>query len=41
LLTEKGVAASWLKIIGLDDTALVDDNNTAQGRAKNRRVDIM
>lgn len=41
LLTQKGVAASRLKIIGLGDTAPVDDNNTAQGRAKNRRVDIV
>lgn len=41
LLVNKGVAESRLKIVGLGDTAPVEDNNTAEGRAKNRRVDIL
>jgi type VI secretion system protein ImpK len=41
LLTNKGVAESRLKIVGLGDSAPVDNNNTAEGRAKNRRVDIV
>lgn len=41
LLVNKGVAESRLKIVGLGDSAPVEDNNTAEGRAKNRRVDIL
>ncbi|PIT16265.1 hypothetical protein BGI32_04895 [Snodgrassella alvi] len=41
LLTNNGVAESRLKIVGLGDSTPVDDNNTAEGRAKNRRVDIL
>lgn len=41
LLTNKGVAESRLKIVGLGDSAPVEDNHTAEGRAKNRRVDIL
>ena len=41
LLTNRGVAVSRQKVIGLGDSAPVDDNNTAEGRAKNRRVDIV
>ncbi|WP_239366624.1 type VI secretion system protein TssL, long form [Snodgrassella communis] len=41
LLTNNGVAESRLKIVGLGDSAPVDNNNTAEGRAKNRRVDIV
>lgn len=41
LLTNNGVAESRLKIMGLGDSTPVDDNKTAEGRAKNRRVDIL
>lgn len=41
LLVNKGVAESRLKIVGLGDSAPVEDNNIAEGRAKNRRVDIL
>ncbi|PIT38042.1 hypothetical protein BHC43_05590 [Snodgrassella alvi] len=41
LLVNKGIAESRLKIVGLGDSAPVEDNNTAEGRAKNRRVDIL
>jgi chemotaxis protein MotB len=36
-----GVAQDRLSIGGYGDTDPVDDNNTEQGRAKNRRVDII
>lgn len=41
LLVSKGVAASRLKIVGKGDSDPVAENKTADGRAKNRRVDIV
>jgi len=41
LLTADGVPRDRLSISGYADTAPVDDNETEEGRAKNRRVDII
>jgi chemotaxis protein MotB len=41
LLTSFGVPRDRLSIAGYADTNPVDDNETAEGRAKNRRVDII
>jgi chemotaxis protein MotB len=41
LITSYGVAHDRLSIAGYADTDPVDDNDTEQGRAKNRRVDII
>jgi chemotaxis protein MotB len=41
LLTSFSVPRDRLSIAGYADTAPVDDNDTEQGRAKNRRVDIV
>ena len=41
LLVSKGVAASRLKIVGKGDSDPVAENKTADGRAKNRRVDLV
>ena len=41
LLTSDGVPRDRLSIGGYADTAPVDDNETEEGRAKNRRVDII
>ena len=41
LLANKGVATSRLKIVGKGDSDPVAENTTAEGRAKNRRVDIV
>jgi chemotaxis protein MotB len=41
LITSFGVSRDRLSIGGYADTAPVDDNDTEQGRAKNRRVDII
>jgi chemotaxis protein MotB len=41
LIKTFGVAKDRLSIGGYGDTNPVDDNNTEQGRAKNRRVDII
>lgn len=41
LLASKGVASSRLKIVGRGDSDPIAENKTADGRAKNRRVDIM
>lgn len=41
LLTSFGVSRERLSIAGYADTDPVDDNDTEEGRAKNRRVDII
>jgi chemotaxis protein MotB len=41
LLTRFGVNKDQLSIAGYADTAPVDNNNTEEGRQKNRRVDII
>jgi chemotaxis protein MotB len=41
LLTKFGVSKDRLSIAGYADTAPVDNNETEQGRQKNRRVDIV
>lgn len=41
LLRDKGVEAARIRSIGQGDAAPLDDNATAQGRARNRRVDIV
>jgi len=41
LLTNFGVCKDQLSIAGYADTSPVDDNKTAEGRQKNRRVDII
>jgi len=41
LLTSFGVSKDRLSIAGYADTAPVDDNQTVEGRQKNRRVDIV
>jgi chemotaxis protein MotB len=41
LLTRFGVSKDQLSIAGYADTAPVEDNDTAEGRQKNRRVDIV
>lgn len=41
LLTSFGVSKDQLSIAGYADTSPVDDNQTAEGRQKNRRVDIV
>jgi chemotaxis protein MotB len=40
-LTQLGVARERLSIAGYADTAPIDNNDTEQGRRKNRRVDIV
>ena len=39
-LTEQGVAEKRLTAVGLGDTKPIDTNNTAEGRANNRRVEF-
>jgi chemotaxis protein MotB len=41
LLSSFGVAKQQMSIAGYADTAPVDDNDTEEGRQKNRRVDIV
>lgn len=41
LLTKFGVARERLSIAGYADTSPIDNNDTEQGRQKNRRVDIV
>ena len=41
LLTQFGVSRDRLSVAGYADTTPVDNNETEQGRAKNRRVDIV
>ena len=41
LLTEQGVAAGRITAIGLGDADPVADNSTKQGRAANRRVELI
>ncbi|HLG96308.1 MAG TPA: OmpA family protein [Bryobacteraceae bacterium] len=41
MLTDCGVSKDRLSIAGYADTAPVDDNQTEEGRQKNRRVDII
>jgi len=39
-LINKGIAANRLRAVGFGETAPIDSNNTNQGRANNRRVEI-
>jgi len=41
LLTKFGVAHERLSVGGYADTSPVDNNDTEEGRRKNRRVDIV
>ena len=41
LIEENGIIASRLSASGYSDQHPVDDNNTAEGRQKNRRVDMV
>jgi chemotaxis protein MotB len=41
ILTKDGVARERLSIAGYADTAPIDNNDTEEGRQKNRRVDIV
>ncbi len=41
LLTKFGVAHERLSIAGYADTDPIDNNDTEEGRRKNRRVDIV
>jgi flagellar motor protein MotB len=41
LVQQEGIPAQILKTIGYGDTRPVADNTTSQGRAKNRRVEII
>jgi chemotaxis protein MotB len=40
-LIEMGVSATRLKALGLADTRPIGDNGTAEGRARNRRVNLI
>ena len=41
LITEHGIAAERLETIGYGETKPIGDNDTAAGRAKNRRVELV
>ena len=41
VLLDKGVEASRIRSTGQGETSPLDDNATVQGRARNRRVDIV
>jgi len=40
-MIDNGIAADRLSATGYSDTQPISDNETAEGRAKNRRVSIM
>ena len=40
-LTDSGLAASRIKAIGYADTRPIESNETAEGRARNRRIEIL
>jgi len=41
MLSERGVASERLSAVGFADTRPIDSNATAEGRARNRRVNIL
>jgi len=40
-LEEAGVASERLRAVGLAATQPLEDNSTAEGRARNRRVEVV